>query len=80
MNCEKSRFMKKVLTLDELQALADSISCDLGGSLEEEIYRSEGMITIDYTPTHPPKPYGILASLQERLHSDAEYRNLKHLI
>ncbi|MYA99285.1 hypothetical protein F4X90_06355 [Candidatus Poribacteria bacterium] len=46
---------------------------------DESLYRSEGMITIDYEPSCLPEPYGTLKNLQEQLHADAE-RNLRHLI
>lgn len=71
--------MNKILTTEELQALADSVCCDPGSSLDE-MYRSEGMITLDDpSAPPPPKPYGTLASLQERLHADAAYGK-QHLL
>ena len=47
---------------------------------DDSFNRSEGMITIEYELSkRPAKPYGILASLQERLNSDAA-RNLRHFV
>lgn len=77
--------MEQTLTLEQLQALADSYAAAIlqdpmtPAESESEDEKPEGMITIDYKPSYRAEPYGTLASLQKRLHSDAD-RNLQHFI